>query len=181
VKIFLFILLAVFGATFLMALSGILKPNEKRGFRTRKESANTAAGSLIIICISAVFLALLPADEERQKTIETAKKPESSTPERQGLVVRDTRNDGWHVAAAQAVAKETSVVEATFPNNSSSSFWVSVRDDGSRRDGFAEYVCLLLIEGGMPKGEFVVIRVWDAAKLAASDFRELGRFECSRR
>jgi hypothetical protein len=53
-----------------------------------------------------------------------------------------------------------------------------MRDDGSRRDGFAEYLCLVLHEHGMPKGDLVVIHIWDAAALARNEMREIGKFDC---
>lgn len=89
--------------------------------------------------------------------------------------------DSWRETALRTVLDEPSVVEAMFPNDSRSSFWASMRDDGSRRDGFAEYLCLTLFDAGMPKGEFLVIRIWDAGAMARGDMEEIGRFECSRK
>lgn len=88
--------------------------------------------------------------------------------------------DAWRQKALKAVRAESKVVEAMFPNDARSSFWASVRDDGTRRDGYAEYLCLSLIESGMPKGSFIVIRVWDARAMAKSQMREIGRFDCKR-
>jgi hypothetical protein len=55
-----------------------------------------------------------------------------------------------------------------------------MRDDGSRRDGFADYLCLVLKDAGMPKDKFVVIRIWDAFSLAREEFKEIGRSECKK-
>lgn len=71
------------------------------------------------------------------------------------------------------------IVEAMFTGTSS--LWVSVRDDGSNRDGFAEYVCLEIMDAGMEVGDFYVIHIWDAAQMAREKLVELGRDECSKR
>ena len=93
--------------------------------------------------------------------------------------VAQTADDSWRESAVQTVLEEPSVVEAMFPNDAPSSFWASVRDDGSRRDGLAEYLCLTLYDSGMPAGDFVVVRIWDAAAMAGGELREIGRFDCA--
>lgn len=87
-------------------------------------------------------------------------------------------DNSWRERAVQVIADEPTVVEAMFPNDAPNSFWASMRDDGSRRDGFAEYLCLVMHQHGMPKGKLVVIRIWDAAAMAKSDMREIGKFNC---
>lgn len=86
----------------------------------------------------------------------------------------------WRQKALKAVRAEPKVVEAMFPNNARNSFWASVRDDGTRRDGYAEYLCMSLVESGMPKGSFIVIRIWDARAMAQSTMREIGKYDCKR-
>lgn len=87
--------------------------------------------------------------------------------------------DNWRTNTLDAIAADDpSVVEAMFPEDAPHSFWVSMRDDGTRRDGFAEYLCLVLHQHGMPKEDLVVIRVWDAAEMARGQMKELGRFDC---
>lgn len=86
----------------------------------------------------------------------------------------------WKENALQAMRDEKSVFEAIFPDGSNNSFWASMRDDGTRRDGFAEYLCLVLFDSGMPKGSFLVIHIWDAAETSAGVMREIGRSECAR-
>ncbi|CDZ60471.1 Hypothetical protein NGAL_HAMBI2605_10410 [Neorhizobium galegae bv. orientalis] len=87
----------------------------------------------------------------------------------------------WMDASVAALSKEKKIREVLFSNDRSTSLWISVRDDGSRRDGFAESACVTLMESGMPVGAFTVIRIWDAAAMARGEQRELGRFECSRK
>lgn len=88
-------------------------------------------------------------------------------------------NEAWREKAVQVILNdEPKVVEAMFPNDAPNSFWVSMRDDGSRRDGFAEYLCLVMHQNGMPDGKLTVIRIWDAGAMARGDMREIGRFDC---
>lgn len=82
----------------------------------------------------------------------------------------------WRDAALDEIRNEASVVEATFPQNLS--LWASMRDDGTRRDGFANYLCLILAEAGKPSGDLVIVHVWDAAKMAREEMVEIGRAEC---
>lgn len=86
----------------------------------------------------------------------------------------------WREAALAAVQSEPKVVEAAWPNDSQTSFWVSVRDDGSRRDGYAEYLCMVLKSNGMPSGIMngVTIHVWDQAEMRRGKLKELGRNIC---
>lgn len=84
----------------------------------------------------------------------------------------------WRADAVADVRSEQKVVEAQFAGPSS--FWASVRDDGSRRDGFASYLCTSLRLSGMPVGETYVIRIWDAAAMARGEQREIGRDVCTK-
>lgn len=93
---------------------------------------------------------------------------------------QQVRTDAWRQKALKAVKAEPKVVEAIFPNDARNSFWASVRDDGTRRDGYAEYLCMSLVENGMPKGSFIVIRIWDARAMARSTMREIGKYDCKR-
>lgn len=84
----------------------------------------------------------------------------------------------WMNAATESVLSDRVVVDAMFPNGASTSFWASVRDDGTRRDGYAQSICAALHQSGMPAGAFTVIHVWDAAAMARNELKELGRAEC---
>jgi hypothetical protein len=83
---------------------------------------------------------------------------------------------GWRDNAVAAIKAEPKVVDAMFTQDIS--LWVSVPDDGSRRDGLAEFFCLLVHESGMESSDFVIIKVWDAAAMARGDMREIGKTEC---
>ncbi len=57
------------------------------------------------------------------------------------------------------------------------SLWIGVLDDGSRRDGYAQYVCTLLAEHGVR--DKVHVRIMDVAKAAvAKKTVELGDAWC---
>ncbi|KAB2781200.1 hypothetical protein [Brucella anthropi] len=99
-----------------------------------------------------------------------------------GTLNASAQDQSWREKAVTAIIADNSkIVEAMFPNDARNSFWVSLRDDGSRQDGFAEYLCLALHEQGMPKGDFVVIRIWDAGAMARNEMEEIGRFDCQLR
>lgn len=61
---------------------------------------------------------------------------------------------------------------------SSTTFKVGVLDDGSRRDGYAQYVCMVAYEHGL-KGHRVWVQVIDIVKLAnQGDWEVLGESRC---
>lgn len=82
----------------------------------------------------------------------------------------------WKDKAVELARAEPKVVDAMFADTVS--FWASVRDDGSSRDGYARYLCMTLFDAGMPSGGFVVVKVWDAAEMARSELVQLGRHDC---
>lgn len=84
----------------------------------------------------------------------------------------------WRDDGVKEVLKAKVAVEAMFTRPLS--MWVSVKDDGSRRDGLAEGFCMDLFAVGMPVGETVIITIWDAAAMARSSMVELGKFRCVR-
>lgn len=84
--------------------------------------------------------------------------------------------EAWRENAITLAKAEKKVIDATWAQ--AISFWVSVADDGTRRDGFAEYLCLVLTEAGRPAGEFVVVKVWDHAAMVKDNLKEIGRAEC---
>lgn len=97
-----------------------------------------------------------------------------------GAAVADDAAD-WRARATARVLKENkrTIVDAMFPNGSSTSFWASRRADGTRHDGFAQYLCLELAAAKPPGGRaFTVIHVWDAAAMARGQLAEIGRHEC---
>ena len=86
-------------------------------------------------------------------------------------------DDQWRKRYVDLVLAEPKVVEAIWPN-STGSFWASVRDNGTRRDGFAEYLCLLKSDAGAPKGVSYIISIWSAAEMARGKLSKIGEFHC---
>lgn len=84
----------------------------------------------------------------------------------------------WRDTATALIRQEKTVVDAMFTQPIS--LWVSMRDDGSRRDGFANYLCMVLYDAGMQPGDFVVIKILDAAAMAREEMSEIGRYECAK-
>ena len=84
-------------------------------------------------------------------------------------------------AARKAIAREKQVLDFILEPQNAVTLQVAVRDDGTRRYGYAQYLCLLLSDHGFDM-EDTAVRVVDAAKLAASngDFRSisLGTVQC---
>lgn len=84
----------------------------------------------------------------------------------------------WMDKSLAALREEPKIVEVLFNQDSAQSIWISVVDDGTRRDGFAEYACVILHASGMPLGSFTVIHIYDAKSMAAGEMNEIGRYEC---
>ena len=85
----------------------------------------------------------------------------------------------WREKAITAIRQEPRVADASWPNGNGPSLWITMRDDGTRRDGYAESMCLILGQNGMPAGDFIVIHIYDAAAMAREEFREIGRYDCA--
>ncbi len=83
----------------------------------------------------------------------------------------------WQGKLVELAKAEPKISEATWSNDDS--FWVLVDDDGSSRDGYAEYVCILANDAGRPDGRFVAVTVWDRASASTSNPKQLGKAYCS--
>jgi hypothetical protein len=94
------------------------------------------------------------------------------------LALADYRpqSDWEHEALAVMRRENKSVIETMFPRRGS--LWASMRDNGSRRDGYAQTICMQLNEAGKPRSEMVIVRIWDAAAMARGELREIGRADC---
>lgn len=91
----------------------------------------------------------------------------------------ETNMTAWRDAALKHFNDKTaepSIVEAIWSDTFS--FWVSMRPNGSRRDGFAEYVCVQLGVLGKPDNEAVSISIWDAHEMASGNLKKIGSKGC---
>lgn len=83
-------------------------------------------------------------------------------------------------AAKAALAREAKIEDLTYDASAVVQWNVGVRDDGSRRVGYAQYVCQVLAEKDALAGR-THVRIVDIAKVAqGSDFRaaNLGHVIC---
>lgn len=84
---------------------------------------------------------------------------------------------GWRKDALEYILQDNaSIREALW--NGPISFWVSRDNDGTRHDGFADYLCLELRSNGMPDGDFAVIKIWSHQDMLRGDLKEIGRSDC---
>ena len=78
----------------------------------------------------------------------------------------------------QLVKSESKVKDAIFPNSSDSLLYVGVYNDGTRKDGFAEYLCLS-INQKVKLPHQIYIKIVDYQDiLQKKGFREIGSFFC---
>lgn len=83
----------------------------------------------------------------------------------------------WQNEALSLVRAEKQIREVLW--NTPADLWVSMSDDGSRRDGFAEYLCLAVYEGtSIPDQTYFLIHIWAAQAMKAGNLTEIGRAPC---
>jgi len=73
----------------------------------------------------------------------------------------------WQKKALELVKKEKKVLDAFWRMPSRNILFIAMKPDGSRKDGFAQYVCMLLADAGAPKGELKMVEVHDPATFRA--------------
>ncbi len=78
----------------------------------------------------------------------------------------------WQDRALEAIRAEPLVAETLFA--APGSLWISVKDDGTSRDGLANYFCLVTWQEGRKEGESLTVRILDVADLN----RTLGKAHC---
>lgn len=84
--------------------------------------------------------------------------------------------ESWRETATKDALAEPKIHSAQWPQEES--FWIAVDDDGTRRDGFAEYTCLVLALAGKPQGEIIIVTVVDHNSSLQGNFKELGKKAC---
>lgn len=82
----------------------------------------------------------------------------------------------WQIKGAELAKDEPKVFDAMW--SQSISLWVSVKDDGTDRSGFGDYLCLVLNQAGRPQGEFVAVTIWDVKGLGTNNSKQLGKASC---
>ena len=84
--------------------------------------------------------------------------------------------NSWRAKLLDLAKSEPKAREAIF--SQALSLWVSVADDGTPRDGYASYFCLLATDAGRPEGEMMIVHVWDHAFTLRGEMRQLGKAVC---
>ncbi|MEJ1360056.1 MAG: hypothetical protein RPU42_13295 [Candidatus Sedimenticola sp. (ex Thyasira tokunagai)] len=80
-------------------------------------------------------------------------------------------------AALNAVESEEKVEDAAWSDPQFPSLSVSIWNDGSNRNGYAEYLCQVLAEHGMTGG---VVHIYDHAASLQEDYVEIGNAWCQK-
>jgi len=118
-------------------------------------------GTVVMVAFAIVFITT-----NRQEASSRSSRPQPSTPEISQAV---------YDSAIQEIIAEPQVVEASWGPLSNATLFVSMRDNGSRRDGFAQYLCLLLVQKDIHGTN---IRILDAASLSRGDGKLIGEDWC---
>ena len=67
----------------------------------------------------------------------------------------------WQKKALALVKKEKKVLDAWWRDPEHNVLFVAMQPDGGRKDGFAEYICILLGHAGAPKGKLRSVYIYD--------------------
>lgn len=78
--------------------------------------------------------------------------------------------------AMQEIMSEKNVLDASWGPYKGPSLYVSVKDDGTKRDGFAQYLCLILKDHGISSVIIHVMKPVDMRNFDTS--KDLGRYIC---
>ena len=73
----------------------------------------------------------------------------------------------WQEKALKLVKQEKKVLDAFWRMPSRNVLYVAMQPDGGRKDGFAEYLCMLLADAGAPKGQMKMVQIYDPATFRA--------------
>ncbi len=86
--------------------------------------------------------------------------------------------DAYRDAASEVLANDSAFFDAMWGQKGS--LWLTVSDDGSRRDGLGEYACLVLSfdTDVDPRAERVMVTILDVAAMAHGEFDVLARVPC---
>ncbi|PHQ99527.1 MAG: hypothetical protein COB39_03480 [Marinosulfonomonas sp.] len=87
-----------------------------------------------------------------------------------------TELEPWQIKGAELAKAEPTIYDAYW--NQNISLWLSMVDDGSSRNGYAEVVCRLLTDAGRPQGEFVAIRVYSYSSIRNGELNQIGKAIC---
>ena len=87
----------------------------------------------------------------------------------------------WQNKALEAVRSEATVIDAYWRSTEANILYVSRKSDGTRQDGFAQYLCTLFGGTGAPQGELKTVQIYDPANYAlakTASGRNMGLAAC---
>jgi hypothetical protein len=85
-------------------------------------------------------------------------------------------NEAWRQKSISLIKNEPKVRDAIW--SAPGSLWVSVNDDGTRRDGYAEYIWLLTRDAGRPGNASFIVTIMDHKAMLQQSIRKLGTSPC---
>lgn len=85
--------------------------------------------------------------------------------------------NAWQTKALKAVKAEKKVLDATWRAPETNVLYVSMMPDGSRRDGFAQYLCMLFTTAGAPEGELKTVFIYDPVNFESGN-QSMGMAAC---
>ena len=83
----------------------------------------------------------------------------------------------WQAKALKTVKQEKKVIDARWRSAESNMLWVAVQPDGSNRDGFAQYLCMIFNKAGAPEGELKTVWIYDPASFEDGG-KQIGMAAC---
>lgn len=173
------LLAALFGLMLMVSIVSIIVPLKNLQFESRKDAAQKAVGSFVLLVTMLTLLAIFvetPKPTDIAVTPAEPKQVPAKAPTKTVEVSQSTLPEWRNQALKRISADNRSIREALWSQRRS--FWVSRDDDGTRHDGFAEYLCLELKGLGKPIDESVIITIWSHQDMIRGDFKELGKMRC---
>jgi len=84
----------------------------------------------------------------------------------------------WQTKALKLIKKEKKVVKAKWRSPGANVLYVALQPDGTSRNGFAQYLCMVLPDAGAPKGELKSIFIYDPETYESGGGSVMGMAAC---
>jgi hypothetical protein len=144
----------------------------------------TITRTLQVITVVLIGLAWY-SNHQKEAAAESARLQEAQKAEQEEVTVRaanvakaeaDQRASKPHRAELlTSLKKEPKVKDVSWLNEHNNSILVGVLNDGSRQDGYAGYICSLMVDHELYGG---IVRIMDVAAATRDKWTELGRADC---
>ncbi len=84
----------------------------------------------------------------------------------------------WQKKALKDVKAEKTVLDAKWRMPETNVLWVAMAPDGGSRDGFADYLCMVLADSGAPEGDLKTVFIYDPSTYEAGAGSAMGMAAC---